>query len=581
MQRANQKGGGMKILVLLLALPLSLQAGVKCVDNDNNTATHNGSSQYPYIGIQAAITNAVDNDTIKVAAGTYSQIDNQGKILTILGGYQGGTSSSYNAGTGGNFLTRTADPTLTIISGGVDSIGVNLTRFNFNPFTLVFDNFTVKNSKKGIVCDIDVSWPHVDSVTISNNIIENNGQPGITTLGAGIKISGNHHRILNNIIRNNHGGRGAGIAGNGVEDSLLIEGNLIENNTGYDDHCGGVYLGGFVTIRNNIISGNRLENSYGWGGGLVILGTAYMSFNIIKDNFCPSYGGALFVDEGGIVYMDNELIYHNSTSGSGGEGGAGVALDNGVPGSSFVYMTNCTVVNNYSPGTLGGNAVFVDVSSFCTLKNCIISGNGDDFYVTSGSGLTATYTLSEEGIAGKGNFTADPLFADTLNGNFHLKSKSGRYNPVSQSWVIDNIHSPAIDAGDSTSSYNKEPAPNGNRINLGCYGNTIYASKSFPIINSVKVLADAEIPKLHQLYQNFPNPFNPSTAISFSLPTQSFVSLKVFDLIGREVATLVSEELPVGTYTRQWNAESLPSGVYLYRLQAGSFTETKKLILLR
>ncbi len=84
-----------------------------------------------------------------------------------------------------------------------------------------------------------------------------------------------------------------------------------------------------------------------------------------------------------------------------------------------------------------------------------------------------------------------------------------------------------------------------------------------------------------ELYANYPNPFNPSTNISFSLPKRSFVSLKVFDLIGREITTLLSEELPAGNHTRQWNANREPSGIYLYRLQAGSFTETKKLILLK
>jgi hypothetical protein len=83
------------------------------------------------------------------------------------------------------------------------------------------------------------------------------------------------------------------------------------------------------------------------------------------------------------------------------------------------------------------------------------------------------------------------------------------------------------------------------------------------------------------LLQNYPNPFNPSTTISFSLPKRSFVSLKIYDLIGREIATIVSEELPAGNYSRQWIAESFTSGVYFYRLEAGSFIETKKLILLR
>ncbi len=89
------------------------------------------------------------------------------------------------------------------------------------------------------------------------------------------------------------------------------------------------------------------------------------------------------------------------------------------------------------------------------------------------------------------------------------------------------------------------------------------------------------IPTGYSLSQNFPNPFNSSTSISFGLQTKSYVSLKVFDVIGREMATLVSEELPQGKHSVLWNAMDMPSGVYIYRLQAGSFTATKKLILLK
>jgi predicted esterase len=89
------------------------------------------------------------------------------------------------------------------------------------------------------------------------------------------------------------------------------------------------------------------------------------------------------------------------------------------------------------------------------------------------------------------------------------------------------------------------------------------------------------LPGSPRLLQNHPNPFNPSTNISFSIPTGSFVSLKVFDLIGREVATVVLEEISAGSYTKQWSANNYPSGVYFYRLQAGSYTETKKLLLLK
>jgi hypothetical protein len=85
----------------------------------------------------------------------------------------------------------------------------------------------------------------------------------------------------------------------------------------------------------------------------------------------------------------------------------------------------------------------------------------------------------------------------------------------------------------------------------------------------------------YQLNQNYPNPFNPSTIISFNLPTRTFVTLKIFDLLGREVATLISEELSAGNYSRQWNASKLPSGIYFYRLQAGSYAQSKKLVLLK
>jgi endoglucanase len=83
------------------------------------------------------------------------------------------------------------------------------------------------------------------------------------------------------------------------------------------------------------------------------------------------------------------------------------------------------------------------------------------------------------------------------------------------------------------------------------------------------------------LLQNYPNPFNPTTTIAFHLPIKSYTSLKIFDIVGREAATLVSKELSAGDHSIQWNTGHLSSGVYFYRLQSGSFAETKKLVLLK
>lgn len=90
-----------------------------------------------------------------------------------------------------------------------------------------------------------------------------------------------------------------------------------------------------------------------------------------------------------------------------------------------------------------------------------------------------------------------------------------------------------------------------------------------------------QTPKEFELFQNFPNPFNPSTEISFQIPSASFVTLKIFDILGNEVTSLINEEKPSGTYKVIWNAANNPSGIYFYQLKAGNFIKTKKLILLK
>ncbi|NLT50629.1 MAG: T9SS type A sorting domain-containing protein, partial [Ignavibacteria bacterium] len=77
------------------------------------------------------------------------------------------------------------------------------------------------------------------------------------------------------------------------------------------------------------------------------------------------------------------------------------------------------------------------------------------------------------------------------------------------------------------------------------------------------------------------NPFNPSTMISYQLPINSFVNLRVFDILGREVATLVNEQKPAGNYEVKFDASNLASGIYLYKLQAGEYSSVKKLLLMK
>jgi hypothetical protein len=84
-----------------------------------------------------------------------------------------------------------------------------------------------------------------------------------------------------------------------------------------------------------------------------------------------------------------------------------------------------------------------------------------------------------------------------------------------------------------------------------------------------------------ELKQNYPNPFNPSTVISYTLPTSGEVTLKVYNVLGDEVTTLVNEEKSAGSYEVKFDASQLSSGIYFYKLQAGLFVETKKMMLIR
>jgi hypothetical protein len=108
---------------------------------------------------------------------------------------------------------------------------------------------------------------------------------------------------------------------------------------------------------------------------------------------------------------------------------------------------------------------------------------------------------------------------------------------------------------------------------------------TFEYSNEVEIEVNL-LPKEFILYQNYPNPFNPITVIKYEIPGQArndnaLVTLKVYDLLGREVATLINEEKPAGRYEVIFDASSLASGVYFYRLEAGSFSSAKKMLLIK
>jgi hypothetical protein len=117
-------------------------------------------------------------------------------------------------------------------------------------------------------------------------------------------------------------------------------------------------------------------------------------------------------------------------------------------------------------------------------------------------------------------------------------------------------------------------------LNHDIYAQQINVSGQLGVVTDVRPRSDA-VPASFRLEQNYPNPFNPATTIAFHIPSSAFVTLRVFDALGREVATIMSGNVQAGSHSRQWNAERMAGGVYFYRLVAGDFVQTKKLVVLK
>jgi CubicO group peptidase (beta-lactamase class C family) len=148
-------------------------------------------------------------------------------------------------------------------------------------------------------------------------------------------------------------------------------------------------------------------------------------------------------------------------------------------------------------------------------------------------------------------------------------------------------HGGTWDAGAATSMFYFEPEKSGVIVLANMFVWEAVETISSALfdyaetIRTVIVRGDEHVLEDFALRQNYPNPFNPSTTFEFALPKAAFVTLKVYNLLGEEVATLIAEKRSAGIHRLNWDARGLASGVYLYRLQAGEFVQTKKLILLR
>jgi len=258
----------------------------------------------------------------------------------------------------------------------------------------------------------------------------------------------------------------------GEDANSVLDGFTIKN--GGAGIGGGIYCSSSSpTIINCVIRDNRAKKTLdcdpidgiciytgGQGGGIASILSSPLIVNcIISDNIADSEGGGMTCYTRGDPSLSPILRNCIVSDNDAADYGDGIYHCIGE-------ISNCTVVNNLGHGL-----------RYCgsQITNCIVWGNGDDL-----SRYTyARYSCIEDGDVGEGNIRDDPCFVDANSGDYHLKSQAGRWDPNSGVWVMDDVTSPCIDAGNPMTPIAQEPFPNGGIVNMGAYGGTVEASKSY------------------------------------------------------------------------------------------------------
>ncbi len=239
-------------------------------------------------------------------------------------------------------------------------------------------------------------------------------------------------------------------------------------------------------------------------------------------------------------------------------------------------LSNSIIVMNeiYSRG---GGTVHPDPDwiELYNASTAAVDISGYKIYDSGGNGGTKPKMTIPNGtsIAAKGFYVVVTDISTSVNPAGFGLSSSGEevWLENSTGVVIDNY---TFGAMAETQTFSRVP-------NGGTFYLVNALTKGTDNQSTVGIEKETEIPSGYALLQNYPNPFNPTTTITYQLPKEGFVELKVFDAVGREVALLVSEVKPAGSHQVNFNAGRLASGVYLYSLKTASFSQVKKLMLLK
>jgi len=414
-----------------------------------------------------------------------------------------------------------------------------------NASWIVIDGFEVKDQPRaGIRAAVS------DFITIKNNFCHNNYRWGIFT-GFTDDLT-----IENNTCSFSEDEHGIYVSNS--SDRPIIRNNHSFNNNGCGIHMNGdISQGGDGIISDAVVEGNILhDNGYGGGSAINMDGVQDSEIfnNLIYNNHAT--GIAMYQIDGGDASKNNKVFNNTVIQPSDGRWCI-ISVD----GSTGNTLYNNILINHHSfRGSIALDAA--SITGFVSDYNILVNRLSDD----DGN---SNMTLSQWQTLGfdQHSMIADPenqIFVDNANSNYHLLQNAQAVNAGT------NLVSPIVfeDLDDVS-------RPQGSGFDIGCY--------EYNSITNVEqeILANDFI-----LFQNYPNPFNPSTIIGYQLSVNSYVTLKIYNVLGNEITTLVDEYKPAGKYEVEFavgrdTSPDIASGIYFFQLKSDSYLKTKSMVLIK
>jgi hypothetical protein len=581
------------------------------VDTTGSDSTGDGSTTNPFATIQKGIDSSSDGDTVLVAAGTYVEnINYNGKNIIVGSLYLTTQDTSYISST--------------IIDS--DSSGSIVVFESFEDSTAVLNGFTFQNiifySGEGsqAIININESSPKIINNRFDNFYLFQGGESAV------IYCENSNSLIMNNVFTNGSLGNGYVLGGFilSKNSNVTIRNNRIEN--GY---VGFAEPSGFIVSVNseNIIESNIIINpSMGYCVICAAISILDGSNCIIRNNFIfQAYGDGY----GAVVASQSQYVSHNNTFVSNSRGYANLSSDGIVSNdiiygsSNAVYIdTNSNIQVSYSDieggwegeGNIDADPLFCnqDGGDYTLAENSPCIGTGEDGANMGAFGIgcgSYNFYPTEFSLSEPSNNAAITVDESNVNTGFITFSwgESSDANGDSLYYLMRATSAEIGDLGLDTNATSIEVSymdiiedMSENNVTAAALEWTVHVTDGIDTVeadnapftlqvdgsNALSAYLEGLLPDEFALQQNYPNPFNPVTTLRYDLPENGLVTIIIYDMLGREVKTLINQSQNAGYRTVIWNATNdygkpVSAGTYLYQIQAGEYISTKKMVLLK